>query len=470
MASMLVASMKDESTMRVPSMCVSAVGSSAQQPMKMSSKKNANNNQLKRSSNGENTGRWTKEEHETFLDGLNLYGKEWKKIAGMVSSRTVVQIRTHAQKYFQKIAKTRESQGKEVPGDLMSTANPQRGMPSDNPRKQRVSSMASKGSNLHSGSNKALSLRRSPKKSSAMVSHLAGAGSHNTRYMNGSSTTAGATFNRRFDKKYTKKHLATTAGKNGSKAAGASKLNIKSSDGVARVASSKGKMSSINISSCDPTKEDDLFDLDSDATSNILSIVSPRAGGAASNDSQQRLKISTALTHSFSEETIKSRDEEDLKWLVSGMMGGSASNSSKLPDASPTAVSDFVFYRDFGGSVADDIFPMGSTVEDADSDRELSDQADSNIQEDMDLMEEDLSELCNSEWISGTDEGSGIDGNEADLLSDTDPSQERLEPQPELAEIGPLTTFVFGEDSITMGASPPMRKRRKKSIDAEHEP
>lgn len=29
-------------------------------------------------------GRWTKEEHELFLEGLQLYGKEWKKIAHMV--------------------------------------------------------------------------------------------------------------------------------------------------------------------------------------------------------------------------------------------------------------------------------------------------------------------------------------------------------------------------------------------------
>lgn len=29
-------------------------------------------------------GRWTKEEHELFLEGLQLYGREWKKIAHMV--------------------------------------------------------------------------------------------------------------------------------------------------------------------------------------------------------------------------------------------------------------------------------------------------------------------------------------------------------------------------------------------------
>lgn len=50
---------------------------------------------------GENTGRWTAEEHRLFLQGLEQHGKGWKKIASLIKSRTVVQIRTHAQKYFQ---------------------------------------------------------------------------------------------------------------------------------------------------------------------------------------------------------------------------------------------------------------------------------------------------------------------------------------------------------------------------------
>lgn len=52
-----------------------------------------------------NTGRWSKEEHAIFMEGLRTHGKEWKTIAQMVETRTVVQIRTHAQKYFQKLAK-----------------------------------------------------------------------------------------------------------------------------------------------------------------------------------------------------------------------------------------------------------------------------------------------------------------------------------------------------------------------------
>lgn len=64
---------------------------------------------------GINSGRWTREEHDIFLKGLELHGKEWKKIADLIKSRTVVQIRTHAQKYFQKVAK-------HTGGPVMSTS------------------------------------------------------------------------------------------------------------------------------------------------------------------------------------------------------------------------------------------------------------------------------------------------------------------------------------------------------------
>lgn len=62
----------------------------------------------------EHTGRWTKEEHEAFLSALHTYGKEWKKVAAKVKTRTVVQTRTHAQKYFQKLSKSMDGSGDEV--------------------------------------------------------------------------------------------------------------------------------------------------------------------------------------------------------------------------------------------------------------------------------------------------------------------------------------------------------------------
>mmetsp|Transcript_27408 Transcript_27408/g.29912 ORF Transcript_27408/g.29912 Transcript_27408/m.29912 type:complete len:515 (+) Transcript_27408:184-1728(+) len=53
-------------------------------------------------------GRWTNEEHILFLQGLQLYNKQWKLIADLVKTRTVVQIRTHAQKYFLKMQKSKQ--------------------------------------------------------------------------------------------------------------------------------------------------------------------------------------------------------------------------------------------------------------------------------------------------------------------------------------------------------------------------
>lgn len=61
----------------------------------------------------EHTGRWTREEHEAFLSALRMYGKEWKKVAAKVKTRTVVQTRTHAQKYFQKLQKATTGEGGE---------------------------------------------------------------------------------------------------------------------------------------------------------------------------------------------------------------------------------------------------------------------------------------------------------------------------------------------------------------------
>lgn len=54
---------------------------------------------------GINGGRWTLKEHEDFLVGLEKYGREWKKVASHISTRTSAQIRSHAQKYFAKLNK-----------------------------------------------------------------------------------------------------------------------------------------------------------------------------------------------------------------------------------------------------------------------------------------------------------------------------------------------------------------------------
>ncbi|KAF0719556.1 Aste57867_950 [Aphanomyces stellatus] len=49
-----------------------------------------------------NEGRWRDTEHDLFLEGLRRYGRQWFNVAKVVKTRSVTQIRTHAQKYFAK--------------------------------------------------------------------------------------------------------------------------------------------------------------------------------------------------------------------------------------------------------------------------------------------------------------------------------------------------------------------------------
>ena len=60
------------------------------------------------SSTREKTGRWSPEEHRLFLEGMRTFGKKWTKIASFIGTRTAMQVRTHAQKYFQKADRVKQ--------------------------------------------------------------------------------------------------------------------------------------------------------------------------------------------------------------------------------------------------------------------------------------------------------------------------------------------------------------------------
>ncbi|GMF17506.1 unnamed protein product [Phytophthora lilii] len=75
-----------------------------------------------RSQRASTTGWWTDEEHEKFLEAIELHPSgPWKKIARHVGTRTPRQVMTHAQKYRQRIKrrKTLEAEDSQKLLDLL---------------------------------------------------------------------------------------------------------------------------------------------------------------------------------------------------------------------------------------------------------------------------------------------------------------------------------------------------------------
>ncbi|XP_042503684.1 protein REVEILLE 6-like [Macadamia integrifolia] len=67
---------------------------------------------------------WTEQEHDKFLEALQLFDRDWKKIEAFVGSKTVIQIRSHAQKYFLKIQKNGTSEHVPPPRPKRKAAHP----------------------------------------------------------------------------------------------------------------------------------------------------------------------------------------------------------------------------------------------------------------------------------------------------------------------------------------------------------
>jgi len=51
-------------------------------------------------------GKWSKTEHDRFIKGVEKYGKDWVIIQKVVKTRTLTQVRSHAQKVFQKLSES----------------------------------------------------------------------------------------------------------------------------------------------------------------------------------------------------------------------------------------------------------------------------------------------------------------------------------------------------------------------------
>ncbi|KAF5457554.1 hypothetical protein F2P56_021649 [Juglans regia] len=66
--------------------------------------------------------RWSEEEHKKFLDALKLYGRSWPRIEEHVGTKTAVQIRSHAQKFFSKVV--RDSNGGNISSEPIEIPPP----------------------------------------------------------------------------------------------------------------------------------------------------------------------------------------------------------------------------------------------------------------------------------------------------------------------------------------------------------
>lgn len=88
--------------------------------MEFFSSERSNTESLKQDAKQQN-GRWTKEEHQRFVEAIKIYGKSWKKVEEFVGTRSGAQIRSHAQKFFLRLEKELKTKQTEQKGNKNKT-------------------------------------------------------------------------------------------------------------------------------------------------------------------------------------------------------------------------------------------------------------------------------------------------------------------------------------------------------------
>ncbi len=83
------------------------------------------------------TGRWNKDEHEKFIEAIRRFGKDWKMVEQHIETRTGAQIRSHAQKFFNRLIKKYAIEKHQVIDFVHKTYNSSADSPLHSPKKKK---------------------------------------------------------------------------------------------------------------------------------------------------------------------------------------------------------------------------------------------------------------------------------------------------------------------------------------------
>lgn len=82
-------------------------------------------------------GRWHKNEHDRFIDAIKKFGKDWKSVEQYIETRSGSQIRSHAQKFFNRIIKKYEIDKTEVINFIQNSYDSEQSSTSATPQKKK---------------------------------------------------------------------------------------------------------------------------------------------------------------------------------------------------------------------------------------------------------------------------------------------------------------------------------------------